>query len=79
MHTYAPRYVCKRVFEAYRIGHLCVLLLPHLMTCAVTPTRSDLVSMTTDAPLKAAAPEFARLCICANVHTFLSYYMVNIQ
>lgn len=39
------------------------------MTCAVTPTRSDLVSMTTDAPLKAAAPEFVCLCMCVSVHT----------
>lgn len=46
------------------IGHSCVLLLPHLMTCAVTPTRLDLVSMTTDAPLKGAAPEFVSLHMC---------------
>lgn len=46
-----------------------MLLVPHLMTCAVTPTRSDLVSMTTDAPLKAAAPEFVWLCMRVSVHT----------
>lgn len=47
------------------------------MTCAVTPTRSDLVSMTTDAPLKAAAQEFVCLCMCASVHTCIPYISVN--
>lgn len=48
-----------------------MLLLSHLMTCALTPTRSDLVSMTTDAPLKAAAPEFVsmHMCQCACICT----------
>lgn len=35
--------------------------------------RSDLVSMTTDAPLKAPAPKFVCLCICICVYTYISY------
>ena len=45
-----------------------MLLLLRLMTCALTPTRSDLVSMTTDAPVKAAAPEFVCQSMCVSVH-----------
>ena len=45
-----------------------------LMTCSVTPTRSDLVSMTTDAPFKAAAPELCvYACVSVCIHTHIPY------
>lgn len=46
------------------------------MTCAVTP-RSVLVSMTTDAPLKAAAQEFVCLRVRVSVHTCMRYIPVD--
>lgn len=55
---------------------MSALLVPHLMTCAVTPTRSDLVSMTTNAPLKAAAQEFVCLCMCAGADACAPYMSV---
>lgn len=49
----------------------CYMNVPHLMTRAATSTRRDLVSMTTDAPLKADAQSvYACVPVCIHHRAF---------
>lgn len=79
-------------FPLHTCVHMCVWVcvcymnVPHLMTRAATSTRWDLVSMTTDAPLKSDAQNvYACLPVCihhrafrwmhASLQTYLSVWL----